>query len=362
MGFPFLPIIAFLVHATVAVSHADLLPSEVYWKSVSNAPMPKSIRDLLRPDGNLKPTSRSNVNAVLQPDDNVAYGFNVNYGNSHGFNLNYRDLHGSGVGMETVFHPDDNVAYGFNVNYGNSHGSNVNYAKSLASKDKFHLDPNVAYYFLDESLRQGTKMNLDITGTRNRATFLPRQVADSIPFSSNKLPEILRRFRVKQHSVAAEAMEETIKVCEAPAQDGENKHCATSLESMIDFSTSKLGKRIWAKSAEVDNGGKKILKQQYMIGSGLQKMVDNPVVCHSLNYPYSVYYCHLIQRTRSYLVPLVGANGVKAKAIAVCHTDTSKWNPQHLAFRLLKVKPGTVPICHLLREDTIAWFPSQKLK
>ncbi|CDP20906.1 unnamed protein product [Coffea canephora] len=57
------------------------------------------------------------------------------------------------------------------------------------------------------------------------------------------------------------------------------------------------------------------------------------------------------------MVNLVGADGAKVKAVAVCHRDTSAWNPRHLAFQLLKVKPGTVPICHFLPEDHIVWVP-----
>nr|GLL16852.1 BURP domain protein RD22-like [Ipomoea trifida] len=52
---------------------------------------------------------------------------------------------------------------------------------------------------------------------------------------------------------------------------------------------------------------------------------------------------------------LVGANGAKVKAAVVCHKDTSAWNPKHLAFQVLKIKPGTVPVCHFLPEDHIVW-------
>nr|CAD1843885.1 unnamed protein product [Ananas comosus var. bracteatus] len=40
-------------------------------------------------------------------------------------------------------------------------------------------------------------------------------------------------------------------------------------------------------------------------------------------------------------------------AAAVCHADTAAWNPKHLAFQVLKVKPGTVPICHFLPQDHV---------
>ena len=80
---------------------------------------------------------------------------------------------------------------------------------------------------------------------------------------------------------------------------------------------------------------------------------DESVVSHKQNCPYAVFYCHVTQNTTAYMVPLVGADGTTAKAVAVCHIDTSEWNPMHLAFQVLKVKLGTVPICHFLPQDHI---------
>jgi hypothetical protein len=54
-------------------------------------------------------------------------------------------------------------------------------------------------------------------------------------------------------------------------------------------------------------------------------------------------------------VPLEGVDGNRVKAVAVCHTDTSQWNPKHLAFQVLKVQPGTVPVCHFLPQDHVVW-------
>jgi len=79
------------------------------------------------------------------------------------------------------------------------------------------------------------------------------------------------------------------------------------------------------------------------------------VACHNLDYAYAVFYCHKFTATKVYVVSLVGLDGTKANAVAVCHRDTSGWNPKHLAFQMLKVKPGTVPICHFLSEDEVVW-------
>ncbi|KAI9191120.1 hypothetical protein LWI28_003897 [Acer negundo] len=237
-------------------------------------------------------------------------------------------------------------------------GSSPFLYKYAASENQLHDDQNTALFFVEKDLHPGTKMNLHFTENLNKATFLPRQVATSIPFSSNKMPEILNRFSVKPGSLEAHIMQNTIKECEEAGIKGEEKYCATSLESMVDFSTSKLGKNVQATSTEVE---KRTRLQKYTITAGIEKMTDNKsVVCHKQNYAYAVFYCHATQTTRAYIVPLVGTDGTKAKAVAVCHTDTSAWNPKHLAFQVLKVNPGTVPICHFLPEDHIVWVAKKK--
>uniref|UniRef100_A0A516IJH8 BURP domain-containing protein n=1 Tax=Turnera subulata TaxID=218843 RepID=A0A516IJH8_9ROSI len=206
-------------------------------------------------------------------------------------------------------------------------------------------------------MHPGKTMDLHFTESQNAATFLPRQVADSIPFSSKNLPEIYNQFSVQPGSEEAEIMSETIKECEASGIRGEEKYCATSLESMIDFTTSKLGKNVQAVSTEV--AGESQLLQKYTIKGGVKKIAGHEsVVCHKQNYAYAVFYCHATKSTSAYVVPLVGEDGTKVNAVAVCHKDTSEWNPKHLAFQVLKVKPGTVPVCHFLPQDHIVWGPN----
>ncbi|CAN1162099.1 BURP domain protein RD22 [Linum perenne] len=228
-----------------------------------------------------------------------------------------------------------------------------NYA---ATQDQLHDNTNAALFFLEKDMHPGKVMNLDFTETPQRATFLPRQVADSIPFSSKKLPEIFNEFAVKPESQEGQTMKNTIEECETPGIRGEDKHCATSLESMIDFSTSKLGRNVQAISTEVK---KQTQQQEYKIKDEVTKMTGSrSVVCHNQKYAYAVFYCHATQTSKAYMVPLEGADGTKVNAVAVCHTDTSQWNPKHLAFQVLKVKPGTVPICHFLPQDHIVWVPN----
>lgn len=246
------------------------------------------------------------------------------------------------------------------VRVGNGSPFSYNYA---ASEDQLNDDPNVAVFFKPSALRSGAHMTLHFTKTANDAVFLPRSLSEKIPFSSEKIPEILRRFSVQPDSDEARAMTQTIKECEDPAVKGEEKICATSLESMVDFSKSTLipGNRMTKTSlcavSTESAGGASSVREKYTI-SGVQKITragNGLVACHKLTYGYAVFYCHKTATTEAFTVSLVGENGAKVEAAAVCHKDTAAWNPNHLAFRALKVRPGTVPVCHFLPEDHIVW-------
>ncbi|TKY49018.1 Dehydration-responsive protein RD22 [Spatholobus suberectus] len=235
-----------------------------------------------------------------------------------------------------------------------------------ANKDndptKLKLDAviNVTFFF-EHDLRSGKKFNLEVTKRSDEITFLPDTVAKSIPFSSSRFFEILNHFNIEAESTDAEAVKYTLEICENPAIRGEDKYCATSLESLLSFTVSKLGKNIRVLSTVLENEKQEQeqKQKQYSVVEGVQKVGDKAVACHKLNYPYAVFYCHKVA-TRAYAVPLVATDdaGTKVKALAVCHTDTITWSRKNLAFEQLNVKPGTVPVCHFLATDTLLWVPN----
>lgn len=223
-----------------------------------------------------------------------------------------------------------------------------------ASETQLQDDPNVASFFLEKDLVKGKTMTLHFTERTRLAAFLPQQVAGSIPFSSESLPQVLNYFSVKPGSMEAELMKTTVKECEEPGIKGEEKYCATSLESMVDYAESKLGKSLGAVSTEIK---KETRMQKYTIEEDAKKIAASEyVACHKLSYPYAVFYCHKTKSTKALVVSLKGEDGSSVKAVAVCHKDTSQWNPKHLAFQVLRVKPGSIPICHFLPQDHIVWY------
>lgn len=81
------------------------------------------------------------------------------------------------------------------------------------------------------------------------------------------------------------------------------------------------------------------------------------VACHVMPYPYVVYYCHSQEsENKVFQISLGGEHGERVKAISVCHMDTSAWDPNHISFRLLSIKPGTFLICHF-SANNLLWVP-----
>lgn len=220
------------------------------------------------------------------------------------------------------------------------------------NETQLHEDPNVALFFLEKDLHSGNRMNLQFSQPTSQKPFLPRPLADSTPFSSKNLPEILAKFAVKPNSSKAAAIEKTLQDCEDRGVKGEERFCATSLESMVDFATSVLGRGVMAVSTESGSSGEKAYRIEAVRRLPSEKAV---VACHQLEYAYAVFYCHSTATTVAYGVSLAGDGGGGAGAVAVCHRDTAEWNPEHLAFKVLKVKPGSVPICHFLPENHVVW-------
>jgi hypothetical protein len=218
-------------------------------------------------------------------------------------------------------------------------------------------------YFLEKDLHTGTKLTLYSTLLKrsspdSRVFFLPRRLAEAIPFSSDKLSVALEKLDISQGSDTALAMKQTLKGCEGPANSWERKYCATSLESMIDYATSTLG----TSSLNVleTNVPCKLESQKYTITRipFQSKSGSKALVCHSETYAYAVYYCHESQHITTARVSLKGEDGSSGEGVAVCHMDTSGWNPQHLAFKVLKVKPGGAPVCHFVPNGEVLWLPA----
>ncbi|KEH19231.1 embryonic abundant-like protein [Medicago truncatula] len=142
-----------------------------------------------------------------------------------------------------------------------------------------------------------------------------------------------------------------VDYCGHPSAIGEDKYCALSLKSMMNFAISKLGTNIKVITSSFAQN-----QDQYRVDE-VKKIGDNAVLCHRMNFKNIIFSCHQVNATTVYMVPLVASDGTKAKAVTICHHDTRGMNPDHL-YKVLKVKPGTVPICHFIGNKAIAWVPN----
>ncbi|KAK1606143.1 hypothetical protein QYE76_029816 [Lolium multiflorum] len=218
-------------------------------------------------------------------------------------------------------------------------------------------------FFHEESVRVGERLPFHFPPASAPALgFLPRRIADSVPFTAPALPGVLAAFGVAPGSTMASSMEATLRACETPTMAGESKFCATSLEALVERAMGVLGTRdVRPVTSTLPRDGAPL--QTYTVRA-VQRVEGDPVfvACHPEPFPYTVYRCHTTGPSRAYMVEMEGARGgVDGVTIAtVCHTDTSMWNPEHISFRLLGTKPGGTPVCHLMPYGHIIWAKNVK--
>ncbi|OWM77706.1 BURP domain-containing protein 3-like [Punica granatum] len=218
-------------------------------------------------------------------------------------------------------------------------------------------DEGWSLFFAEDDLHPGKTMSMRFIKSTNPVSFLPQKEAAFMPFSSRRLSEIFRLYSGKSGSAEAQKISYTIERCLGPSLvSTEDTSCVMSLESMVDFATTRLGNNLQVFNTEVKEQA--VGKQDYTIQSRIKKVEgDRLAVCHKLHYPYAVFTCHSFKSTDSYpiVVPVKGPDGTTTEAIAVCHENTSEQNPEPL--KMLNIKPGIVPLCHFLARDSIVYAP-----
>ena len=237
-----------------------------------------------------------------------------------------------------------------------SKSSVIEHENNMKTKPSSHMDHLGAFksgFFTMDDLFVGNIMPLYFP-IQELSEFLPREEADSIPFSMPQLPNVLQLFSIPIDSPNARAMEDTLQQCEATPITGETKLCATSLESMLDFVHSIMGS--WANLNVLTTKHPTMstaLTQNYdVLRVSKELYAPKFVACHPLPYPYKIFFCHFVENAKIFKVLLGGENGHKVEAVAVCHMDTSDWDRQ------LGVNPGSSAVCHFLPKYHLVWVPS----
>ncbi len=212
-------------------------------------------------------------------------------------------------------------------------------------------------FFRESMLKEGNVMVMpDIKDRMPKRSFLPRVILSKLPFSTLHLSEMKEIFHAQEKSSMEHVLMNALAECErAPSLD-ETKRCVGSVEDMIDFAVSVLGHNVVVRSTENVSGS----KQNVMIGSvkGINGgEVTKSVSCHQSLYPYLLYYCHSVPKVRVYEADILYVES-KAKinhGVAICHIDTSAWEPEHGAFVALGSSPGQIEVCHWIFENDMTW-------
>lgn len=212
-------------------------------------------------------------------------------------------------------------------------------------------------FFRQNMIKEGTVMPMpDIRDKMPQRSFLPRTILSKLPFSVSKIDDLKRVFRASDNGSMERLMRESLEECERAPSRGETKRCVGSLEDMIDFATSVLGRNVAVRSTQNVNGSKKNVMVGHVssINGG---RVTQSVSCHQSLFPYLLYYCHAVPKVRVYQADLLDP---KTKAhinhgVAICHLDTSDWSPTHGAFLSLGSGPGRIEVCHWIFQNDMVW-------
>lgn len=253
------------------------------------------------------------------------------------------------------------------MDYDHRHGENDSSEHDHPASHINHMDHASMVFFTLNDLKVGKTIPVYFPkkDPSKSPHLLPKDEADSIPFSLEQLPYLLQFFSFSQDSPQAKAMESTLKECETNPIKGETKFCATSLESMLDFARKIFGLKKYyynLKIVATEHLTKSSTHFQNYTILETPHQIPSPVIvaCHTMPYPYAVLYCHSQETANKVFKVSLGGenNGDKVEAVAVCHMDTSQWTRNHVSFRVLGIEPGTPGICHFFPADNFVLVPS----
>ncbi|XP_076921645.1 BURP domain-containing protein BNM2A-like [Bidens hawaiensis] len=234
---------------------------------------------------------------------------------------------------------------------------------SSSSSSANQKDPRVMVFFMLQDLQVGQTMPIHFPNRHlSSSQLLSKHEADKIPFSLVELPNLLRLYSFSQGSPQAKAMESTLRECEVKPIKGETKRCATSLESVHEFSRAIFGSDTQVKTlatTHLKNPPSGLLQNYKIIA--ISQNIPSPklMACHTMPYAYAVFYCHSQESENIVLmVTLKGEDGDVVEALSVCHMDTSQWSPNHISFSVLGVEPGATSVCHFFPSDNFVLIPS----
>ncbi|KAL5703109.1 hypothetical protein ACHQM5_028243 [Ranunculus cassubicifolius] len=228
--------------------------------------------------------------------------------------------------------------------------------KTLPHSDMSPLPENNKLYrgifFRESVLKNGAKFdmgNLEVDLSPAKA-FLPYSIASLL---TPKQAQVLF-----SKTDIAHMMDNTISMCNS-FMPGETRKCVSSVRDIIDFPAEIFGDRRLKMLNPKSNVG----SQKTVLLKNIRPVLhENPkakfVSCHEVFFPYILMYCHATSSVQVYEADLVHPETqekVNDGMFAICHRDTSHWDPKHVSFSELKVGPGETEVCHWISTANLAW-------
>ncbi|XP_073125891.1 polygalacturonase-1 non-catalytic subunit beta-like [Henckelia pumila] len=210
-------------------------------------------------------------------------------------------------------------------------------------------------FFRLSILKKGNLVHLpNLQESLSDTAFLPLQIASQIPLNIREITKLFPGSAAE--GATKETIVNTLSYCNAAAIKGEVKSCPRSLEEMISFSKSVLGgKRLISLTSKNNQGSNTNL----MVKNVKKFNTDKIVACHEAYLPFAAFFCHSLSSTSLYSVDLVEPKSTGAPVntlLAICHMDTSPWPENHVAFKILKLRPGEGEACHWFTQVDLAWI------
>lgn len=228
---------------------------------------------------------------------------------------------------------------------------------------KAEIQPYYNIWFTPKDLYKGFTMPIYFAkkNPSNSPHFLTKEESDSIPFSISHLDYLLSLFSIPKQTPQAKAIEYTLINCDEELEG--HQICVSTLESMLDLVQKKFGSNTkfdLFTSITHPSKNSPLLQKYTFLKVPQQFPTKKMMACHPMPYPYAVFYCHghVDGSSRVFKIPLRGENGDKVDAIAVCHSNTSGWDEDHISFKMLNMKPRSGPVCHFIPPNNFMWLPS----
>ncbi|GLJ42959.1 hypothetical protein SUGI_0891430 [Cryptomeria japonica] len=139
-------------------------------------------------------------------------------------------------------------------------------------------------------------------------SFLPHKIAQNVPFHSQKLMSLVEAFHIPPtgSELLIQEMASTLNIWEAPPSSIETRRCVISIESMAEFVSSVIANHSVgmvegsvSSTTKLSNSVVTVKAAKLLSPTSLKH-----VACHSMIFPFRVYYCHYVKSTEMYLVAL----------------------------------------------------------